>query len=47
MAGPESPIASPMITKIPVPITAPIPSAVRSSVPTARFSFDSSASWRH
>src|SRR3954470_3835954 len=36
--GPESPIASPMITKIPVPMIAPMPSAVRSSTPTARLS---------
>ena len=36
MAGPESPIASPMITKMPVPMIAPRPSAVRSRVPTAR-----------
>src|SRR4051812_12128613 len=37
IAGPESPIASPRITKMPVPMTAPMPSAVRSSRPTARF----------
>jgi hypothetical protein len=36
--GPESAIASPMITKMPVPMIAPMPSAVRSSAPTARFS---------
>src|SRR5689334_6844464 len=36
--GPVLPIASPTITKMPVPMTAPIPSAVRSSSPTARFS---------
>src|SRR3954447_1012172 len=36
IAGPESPIASPRITKMPVPMTAPMPSAVRSSRPTAR-----------
>ena len=36
MAGPDLPIASPMITKMPVPMIAPMPSAVRSSVPTAR-----------
>src|SRR5947208_8401625 len=35
--GPESEIASPMITKMPVPMIAPMPSAVRSSTPTARF----------
>ena len=38
MAGPESPIASPMITKIPVPMIAPMPKAVRSRAPTARLS---------
>src|SRR5690349_11277300 len=38
IAGPESPIASPRITKMPVPMTAPMPSAVRSSRPTARLS---------
>ena len=32
--GPASPIASPMMTKLP----APMPSAVRSSTPTARLS---------
>src|SRR3954452_4624437 len=37
IAGPESPIASPMITKMPVPMIAPSPSAVRSRVPTDRF----------
>jgi hypothetical protein len=37
MAGPESPIASPRMTKMPVPMIAPMPSAVRSSTPTARF----------
>jgi hypothetical protein len=36
--GPASPIASPMMTKIPVPMTAPIPRAVRSRTPTARLS---------
>src|SRR4051794_26846548 len=36
--GPERAIASPMITKMPVPMIAPMPSAVRSSTPTARFS---------
>src|SRR3954464_13893976 len=36
--GPESPIASPMMTKMPVPMMAPMPSAVRSSTPTARLS---------
>ena len=36
--GPDSPIASPMITKMPVPMIAPMPSAVRSSTPTARLS---------
>src|SRR4051794_13542662 len=36
IAGPESPIPSPMITKMPVPMIAPRPSAVRSSAPTAR-----------
>src|SRR3954463_3689420 len=35
--GPEREIASPMITKMPVPMMAPMPSAVRSSTPTARF----------
>ena len=39
IAGPESPIASPMITKMPVPMMAPMPSAVRSSAPTALRSF--------
>src|ERR1700710_921378 len=39
IAGPESPIASPRITKMPVPMTAPMPSAVRSSSPTARRSW--------
>src|SRR5688572_24612625 len=34
--GPEVAIASPMITKMPVPMMAPRPSAVRSSAPTAR-----------
>ena len=34
--GPEVVIASPMITKMPVPMIAPRPSAVRSSAPTAR-----------
>src|SRR4051812_48899402 len=32
-----------MITKMPVPMIAPIPKAVRSSAPTARRSFDVSA----
>ncbi len=36
IAGPDSVIASPMITKMPVPMIAPSPSAVRSSAPTAR-----------
>jgi hypothetical protein len=36
--GPASPIASPMMTKMPVPMTAPMPSAVRSRTPTARLS---------
>jgi hypothetical protein len=36
IAGPDSAIASPMITKIPVPMIAPIPRAVRSSAPTER-----------
>ena len=36
IAGPASPIASPMITKMPVPMMAPMPSAVRSRTPTAR-----------
>ena len=40
IAGPESPIASPMITKMPVPMIAPIPSAVRSSTPIDFRSFD-------
>src|SRR3954451_25315241 len=35
--GPERAIASPMITKMPVPMIAPMPSAVRASTPTARF----------
>src|SRR3954454_5635190 len=34
--GPASLIASPVITKMPVPTTAPSPRAVRSSVPMAR-----------
>ena len=38
IAGPESPIASPMTTKMPVPMMAPRPSAVRSSRPTTRCS---------
>ena len=38
IAGPESPIASPMTTKMPVPMMAPRPSAVRSSRPTTRAS---------
>src|SRR3954463_8260169 len=38
IAGPESPIASPMTTKMPVPMIAPRPSAVRSSRPTTRAS---------
>src|SRR3954468_20935100 len=37
--GPASPIASPMTTKMPVPMMAPRPSAVRSSTPTARWSW--------
>ena len=37
-AGPASPIASPRMTKIPVPMIAPMPSAVRSKRPTARLS---------
>jgi hypothetical protein len=41
--GPDSAIASPMITKIPVPMIAPIPRAVRSSAPTDRASRDPSA----
>src|SRR3954449_7261802 len=36
IAGPESPIASPMTTKTPVPMIAPRPSAVRSRRPTTR-----------
>src|SRR3954447_7547850 len=36
MAGPERLIASPMITKMPVPMMAPRPIAVRLSAPTAR-----------
>src|SRR5437868_2514382 len=36
--GPAWPIASPMMTKIPVPMTAPMPRAVRSRTPTARLS---------
>src|SRR4051812_10849750 len=36
IAGPESPTASPRMTKIPVPMTAPMPRAVRSRAPTAR-----------
>ena len=35
-AGPDWVIASPTITKIPVPMIAPMPSAVRSRAPTAR-----------
>src|SRR3954447_11511990 len=38
IAGPESPIASPMTTKMPVPMIAPRPSAVRSRRPTTRAS---------
>ena len=34
--GPESVIASPMMTKIPVPMMAPSPSADRSRSPTTR-----------
>ena len=34
IAGPASPIASPITTKMPVPMIAPRPSAVRSSAPT-------------
>src|SRR4051794_9228426 len=44
IAGPESPIASPRITKMPVPMIAPMPSAVRSSSPTARRSWPASTS---
>src|SRR3954453_16227369 len=44
IAGPASPIASPMITKMPVPMMAPSPSAVRSSAPTARSSWCSASS---
>src|SRR3954453_9165644 len=44
IAGPASPIASPMITKMPVPMMAPSPSAVRSSAPTARCSLCSESS---
>ena len=36
--GPEDPIASPMTTKMPVPMIAPRPSAVRSPSPTTRLS---------
>ena len=36
IAGPDLPIASPMMTKIPVPMIAPMPSAVRSRAPTDR-----------
>ena len=36
IAGPASPIASPRMTKIPVPMMAPRPSAVRSNRPIAR-----------
>ncbi len=39
-------IASPMMTKMPVPMIAPTPSAVRSSAPTERFSVDVSESAR-
>ena len=42
-AGPAIPMPSPMITKMPVPITAPTPSAVRSSAPTARLRCPSSS----
>src|SRR4051812_34013339 len=35
--GPASPIASPMMTKMPVPMIAPMPRAVRSRTPTARW----------
>src|ERR1700761_4655488 len=38
IAGPVSPIASPMITKTPVPIVPPIPRATMSSEPTPFFS---------
>src|SRR3954465_12361486 len=41
--GPESEIASPMMTKMPVPMIAPMPSAVRSRTPTARLSPASSS----
>ena len=37
-AGPETPIASPMITKMLAPMIAPRPSAVRSNAPISRFS---------
>jgi hypothetical protein len=37
-AGPDSLIASPTITKMPVPMIAPMPSAVRSSAPTVLLS---------
>jgi hypothetical protein len=40
IAGPESPMASPRMTKIPEPMMAPMPSAVRSRVPIARRSPD-------
>src|SRR4051812_1735370 len=44
--GPASPIASPLITKMPVPMMAPMPSAVRSRTPTARLRPSSPpASW--
>ena len=42
--GPEVVIASPMITKMPVPMIAPRPSAVRSRAPTARLSWVSLSS---
>jgi hypothetical protein len=45
IAGPESPMASPMMTKMPVPMIAPRPSAVRSRAPTARRRPLSSFSW--
>lgn len=37
-AGPDTPIASPMITKMLAPMIAPRPSAVRSKAPISRFS---------
>jgi len=44
MPGPASPIASPITTKMPVPMMAPRPSAVRSSTPTERWSWCSLSS---